>query len=402
MTVLAADGSATSPTMTQAPSLDFIDYGHARYPKVSLHEHLLWSLSTFQVLKLANENGQRVPSNRIMGDHFEFKDMADMFLAHDQIRPAITREAKDYGSALSHWLAFQANKGVIYCEFMFSTQPHANDPDFYARQIDEMAIAIEQAQARYGIQARGIINGIRHHGLDANHYMLDQVERNHGREASRFITGYGLSGDESLHPPEKFRGLFERAVDLGLQCTIHSGEVLGPDSIRQALQLPGVKRLGHGIRAVEDSELVEEIKQRGIVLEICPTSNMALLPQYRNPTRKGKQQYEDYTCHPMSELLKRGVKIVLGADDGPWFRTSISREYRRVAKAFNLSLERTLQFTENGIAAAFVDETTRAAIMETYYQQLKAYGDSCFELRRKMLTTSSEVADLLSRRRGSR
>jgi adenosine deaminase len=180
-----------------------------------------------------------------------------------------------------------------------------------------------------------------------------------------------------------FHDLFARAVDLGFQCTIHSGEVLGPDSIRKAMALPGVKRLGHGIRCVEDPELMAEIKQRGITLEICPTSNLALLWQYRNPGAASQHRYHDLSHHPLATLLPSGFKLALGADDGPWFRTSISREYRRVAISFGLSLMETLQFTQNGIEAAFVTDAERMALFNTYDQRLATYQAACNELLKK-------------------
>ncbi len=371
-----------------APELKFIHLPGIRLPLVSLHEHLLWSLSTTQVLSMANANGVFLPRKRIKGEYFEFDDMADMFKAHDQIRPAITKTPEDYKLALSDFLRFRAEKGVIYCEFMFSTQKH-EDPDFFAKQIDAMAEAIENAREEFGgIEARGILNGIRHHGQDANHFMLDQLGKNRQRDSSKFITGFGLSGDEANHPPENFTGLFQRATDMGLNCTIHSGEVLGPDSIRKAIALPGVKRLGHGIRAVEDVELMQEIKERGITLELCPGSNLRLLPQYKNPNAKPGSEHLDYSYHPARRLLDAGIKTVLGPDDGPWFETSISREYKRLARALNLDLEGVLQFTVNGIEAAFVDDDTRAGLWQTYRQRLGDYGVSCRRLQDTAMTAA--------------
>jgi len=381
MTAAAAASAATN--LSQGTALSFIDNDDARIPKVSLHEHLLWSLSPYAVLRAAAKNKREIPMDRIQGDFFKFKNMADMFLAHDQIRPAITASPNDYKDALADWLKFQSDKGVMYCEFMFSTQPHG-DPDFFAKQLDAMADAIEAAEALWGIKARGILNGIRHHGLDKNHFMLDEFEKHRNRPSARFITGYGLSGNECADfPPEIFHDLFARAVDLGLQCTIHSGEVLGPDSIRKAMALPGVKRLGHGIRSIEDPELMAEIKQRGITLEICPTSNLSLLRQYRNSAASPKHKFHDLSCHPLATLRHSGIQLALGADDGPWFRTSISREYRRVAISFGLSLLETLQFTQNGIAAAFVTETERMELFNTYDQRLKEYQADCNELLKK-------------------
>ena len=133
---------------------------------------------------------------------------------------------------------------------------------------------------------------------------------------------------------------------------MHAGEWRGPDSIRHALDLPGVTRLGHGFRALDDDALIKDMVARNITLELCPSSSVRL------------KLFKDYKDYPFRKLIDKGLKVTLNTDDPPYFSTSISREYRRIAEAHKCTVDEMLDITRNALNAAFIDVETRKRLMK--------------------------------------
>ena len=136
-----------------------------------------------------------------------------------------------------------------------------------------------------------------------------------------YVVGFNMAGDEENFPAGDYAEAFATVADAGLGCTVHAGEWAGPESVRAALELP-VTRIGHGVRSIEEPALVEELAERGIVLECCPTSNVVL------------DLFPSYEDHPLPRLKEAGVKITLGSDDPPYFGASIGGEYAVCAEHF--------------------------------------------------------------------
>ena len=142
----------------------------------------------------------------------------------------------------------------------------------------------------------------------------------------------------------------EIAHDAGLGITCHAGEWAGPESVRGALTLP-ITRIGHGVRAIEEPELVAELAERGIVLEVCPTSNVVL------------GAYADYGAHPFRALRDAGVRVTLGSDDPPYWQATIGGEYAVARREWGLTDAELRAITRTAVEAAFVDEATRTSLL---------------------------------------
>jgi adenosine deaminase len=161
-----------------------------------------------------------------------------------------------------------------------------------------------------------------------------------------------MAGDEENYPPAAYAEAFEIAAAAGLGCTVHAGEWAGPDSVRGGLGLP-VSRIGHGVRSIEDPALVEELAERGTVLEVCPTSNVVL------------GIYPTYEEHPLPRLRDAGVQVTLGSDDPPYFGATIGGEYALCAEHYDLDHEALRGITRTAIEAAFCEETLKQRLMQT-------------------------------------
>ncbi|TMV54828.1 adenosine deaminase, partial [Thioclava sp. BHET1] len=211
-----------------------------------------------------------------------------------------------------------------------------------------IAEAAAEAERADGITRRAIVTCIRHFGPEkARQTALCAAET-----MGDFLTGFGLAGDEKIGKPGDFAWSFDMAREAGLRLTAHAGEWGGPDSVRDALHDLRVERIGHGVRAIEDLALVDELAEQGIVLETCPGSNIAL------------GIYPGWRKHPISELRRRGVKVTISTDDPPFFHTTMTREEARLAEAFDWDEAEFRSIHRTAAEAAFCDPATRDRILK--------------------------------------
>jgi adenosine deaminase len=173
----------------------------------------------------------------------------------------------------------------------------------------------------------------------------------------RGVVALGLSGSESRFPSEPFREHFAAAAREGLHCVAHAGEHAGPASIRSVLDVCKAERIGHGVRAAEDPTLVEELRERRIPLEVCPSSNVCL------------GVVPDLAHHPFDRLLQAGCRVTVNSDDGPFFSTSLSEEYLRLQKTFGYSARELAGFARAALDAAFLPEDEHAALAVHFQEE---------------------------------
>ena len=148
-----------------------------------------------------------------------------------------------------------------------------------------------------------------------------------------------------------FAPAFNTASAAGLACTTHAGEILGPESVWDAINNLPVTRIGHGVRSIEDPNLMAELANRDIALEVCPGSNIAL------------SVYPDLASHPLNSILKAGISISLNADDAPFFATTVGSEYQSGAKDFGLDLEQLRDISRMAMQASFADADTKIRLL---------------------------------------
>jgi adenosine deaminase len=146
------------------------------------------------------------------------------------------------------------------------------------------------------------------------------------------------------------------AKEAGLQLTSHAGEWGGPDSVRDAIRDLGVARIGHGVRAIEDDALIDEILEKDVVLEVCPGSNVAL------------GVYASLKDHPIAKLRERGVKVTVSTDDPPFFHTTMRKEFGDLSEVFGWGASDFATLNQTALDAAFCDDVTRAALQKTLEQ----------------------------------
>jgi adenosine deaminase len=315
-------------------------------PKAELHVHLEGTAPPALVQRLAERKGQALPEG-LMGsdDRFAWTDFLH-FLTQYDLAASVMRTAEDYRDVTYEYLAACAREGCIYVE-LSASPGHADAVGLSdAEHYGGIAAGIDDARRDFGIEARIIALVVRNHGVES----AEAIARRHAEDRHPYVVGFGMGGDEAGFPPGPFAGAYEIAVAGGLGCTVHAGEWAGADSIWGALDLP-VTRISHGVRAVEDPALVDELAERGIVLEVCPTSNVAL------------QVFPDYERHPLRTLREAGVLVTLGSDDPPYFGCSIGGEYAVARERFGLEEEELVEITRTAVDASFADVALKRALL---------------------------------------
>lgn len=321
-------------------------------PKAEIHVHIGGAISPALVRRLAARNGiELAPSLFTAGDTFAWSDFTEFLKAFDAANECL-RKGVDYRDLTYDYLGACAKEGALYVEF-FASPDHAEGSGVsYDDHLQGLVEGIDRAERDFGIVGRITMICVRHLGPDKAVALARRMKAS----PHRHVVGFGMAGDERVFHPKDFAPAFRIAADLGLGCTAHAGEVVGPESVRDALDALPISRIGHGVRAIEDPKLVDQLARREIVLEVCPGSNLAL------------GVFADAAAHPLKRLIEAGCRVTLNSDDPPFFDTSIGREYERAARDFGLGRVDLLRATRNAIDASFADAATKAALRERLAQ----------------------------------
>lgn len=316
------------------------------YPKVELHLHFEGAAPPAFIRGLAKEKS--IDINKIFDEQggYAYEDF-DHFLKVYEAACTTLQSPEDFHRLTLAVLEESATHGVVYSETFLS-------PDFcgggdlvaWKEYLAAITEASEEAERTMGITLRGIITCIRHFGPErAKAAALCAAETK-----SEFLTGFGMAGAELMGQPKDFAYSFDMAREAGLFLTCHAGEWGGPEMVADTIRDLRVSRIGHGINAIKDLALVDQIAEQGIVLEVCPGSNVFL-----NAVPSWEQ-------HPIEKLRERGVKVTVSTDDPPFFQTTMTKEYEALAKTFQWNEDDFAELNKIALDAAFCSEETRKII----------------------------------------
>ena len=323
------------------------------YPLVELHRHLDGNLRLETVLDLGRRHGidlpawtteglrpyvqvtERVPS--LMAFIAKFGVLRKVVVDYDAVRRIVRENLED-----------AAREGIDSIELRFSPyfmgEEHGLDP---AAVVEAACDALEEARGRIPVRAKliGIIS--RHYGPETAWIETDAAIRCRDRG----VVALDLAGDEANFPGELFVDHFRKAREAGLRTIAHAGEAAGAASVRQAVLGLGAERIGHGIRCVEDPAVVDLLAERGIALEVCPTSNVHT------------STVASYAVHPLPALLRRGLAVTLNTDDPSISGIDLAHEYRIAMDELGLTEADLRRMQENALAAAFLTPEERTALL---------------------------------------
>jgi aminodeoxyfutalosine deaminase len=317
--------------------------GATPYPKIELHVHLEATVRPKTLLEIAQRNGFELPADTVEGlrDLYRFRDF-DHFIEVWILTTNALRTEDDFRRIVVDYAEEAARHGAVYIEGIFSPIERTWRGVQWEDIFEGYCSGAEQARELHGVEVRLTPDITR--GAEPE----DGVELvgHAARYRERGIVGVGLGGEEALNPPEKFVEAFRLVREEGLGAVPHAGEVVGPSSIWGALNALHADRVRHGIRAVEDPELMEELAARQIVLDVTPISNV------RTGVVKSLQE------HPLPELVSAGIPCTVSTDDPEMFDTDLTREY---AAAASLGIH-PRELYEAAVQGALCDEVTRAEL----------------------------------------
>jgi adenosine deaminase len=237
--------------------------------------------------------------------------------------------------------------GVIYAELRFAPYLHVDGGLRPEEVIGIVERATAEAIAATGIEARLILCTVRHFSREQSLHTAELAVEFRGS----LVTALDIAGDEAGFPLDAHEPAFRYAEERGLHRTAHAGEGAGADSVREALRRLRPARIGHGVRAAEDEQLVAHLRANRIHLEVCPSSNIRTA------------MYETYADHPVDRLFRDGIHLSISTDARTVTDVSLMREHERLRAAFGWTDSELRRCNRNALEAAFVDEDTRARLL---------------------------------------
>ena len=336
-------------------------------PKVDLHRHLEGSLRLSTLVEIAREHGVDLPSYNIedLRPYVQItNDPADFhrFLEKFRLLRRFYKTPEAVARVAYEAVADAAEDHVAYLELRFNPAALARTQGFSYEEVTDWVIdAVDQAQKAYAITVRLIATVVRHEGVpNAEHIAQVAIARQ-----NRGLVGLDLAGDEINYDARPFAPVFLQAHEAGLGITIHAGEAGGAENVRQAVLDMGAKRIGHGVRSIENSDVIKLLRDRNITLEVCPTSNLQTGVMH------------NFSQHPLRDLYMLGVSVTINTDDPSVSDTTLTDEYLVALMAMGIRMNHLRRMNLNALRAAFLSEGVRSgleqAVMAEFDRRMERY-----------------------------
>ncbi|HEV2288485.1 MAG TPA: adenosine deaminase [Candidatus Acidoferrales bacterium] len=333
-----------------------------RLPKAELHLHLEGCLSPELVVKLAEGHGEKLNRQEV-AERYSIKSFP-AFLELFKWATTYLRTPRDY-ARLAEAVALDLRaQNCLYAEITLSVgvmllrnqDAEAN----FATILDALAKSPDTSR----VQIRWIFDAVRQFGPEK----AMQVARLAAQMKSQGVVAFGLGGDEESLPAADFRGVYDYAAAAGLHCLAHAGEMGGPQSVRDAIEIFRAERIGHGIATIRDEALMDLLIERQIPLEICSESNLrtgALAKLLGSPSAR----LED---HPLRQFVARGVPVTLSTDDPAMFHTTLGDTYTLAVEKMGLNVAQLVSIAEAAFHHAFLPPREKQVLLDRFHTEARS------------------------------
>lgn len=320
--------------------------------KIVLHLHLDGSIDIDDAYKWAKEDGIKITKKDIIKELqvdeqcHSLNDYLEKFTLPCQLLQTCARlEESSY-----HLFKKLSKLNVLYAEVRFAPNKHLER----GLNLDDVVISVvngmNKASVETGIMGGIILSLMRGDSKESNFEVINIAKKYLGKG----VVAIDLAGAEALYPTRDYLDLFKYAKSLEIPFTVHAGEADGVESIKAALSM-GTKRIGHGVRVIDDKDLQQKLIDDDILLEICVTSN------YQTEAIKGK--------HPIEKLYKSGIKISINTDNDTVSNVDINKEYINILNNTNMKEEDLIKCNKDSISFIFADESTKEKLWKIYEKE---------------------------------
>ncbi len=329
-------------------------------PKAELHLHLEGTITPETLVELSARHDAQPLTLEQARELYVYEDFVHFLMAFKAVSERL-QTPEDFALITHHMIRDLARQGVVHAEayisfgILYKFKPQLT--------IESVMEAIEGAriagEREFGVSLLWIIDAVRHFGVEDAARVFRTAAELQPKYPS--IIGIGIGGDEARGPAVDFRELYEEAKAAGLRLTVHAGEstgpIDGPASIWAALNI-GAERIGHGLAAQHDAELLEVLAERQIPIELNVTSNIRT------------SCCATYDDHPVREYFEAGLMVTLNSDDPPMFGSDLLNEYILVQDKFQFSLDEMREFAANSVEASFLPPTRKLKLLH----EIETYG----------------------------
>ncbi|WP_341394958.1 adenosine deaminase [Arthrobacter sp. G119Y2] len=320
----------------------------AQLPCAELHLHIEGTLEPELIFELAARNGITLPYADLaeLRARYEFTDLQsflDLYYANMEV----LRTEADFADMTRAYLRRAAAAGVRHVEMMVDPQAHLLRGVPLSTCINGVAGALAGSLEEFGVSSELIAAFLRDRPVEEAEDVLRQL-----LALNAPIVGIGLDSAELGNPPEGFIELYRMAREAGLKCVAHAGEEGPSHYIEQALDLLLVDRIDHGVRCLDDSELVDRLVRDRIPLTICPFSNVRL------------RSVDTLADHPLPQMLARGLNVSVNSDDPAYFGGYVDDNFQLLQSTFDLSVDQLQELAVNSVEASFAPPARRAELLD--------------------------------------
>ncbi len=328
-------------------------------PKAELHLHLEGTTSPETLWELSRRNGVALPAQSLdeLRALYVFEDFGKFVRLWLAMCACLKTDA-DYVHMVEGYAEDCRRQNIRYVEAHFTPYNHERFGIGGRPALEVVTDALLRAEGNGGPTTRLILDIPSEAGAEASEFTARLLEE----AANPLVVAIGLGGPEEGWPRRDFREAFARARAAGYDAVAHAGETAGAHHVREAVEELKVRRVQHGVRAVEDDAVVALLAERGICCDVALTSNTFLTV------------YRDLAAHPLPKLLAAGVPVTLSTDDPPFFNTDLVREYERAHAELGLTLEQLWQIDLNGLRHALVDAPRRRQLLQEFETEGRALG----------------------------
>jgi len=323
-----------------------------RLPKAELHLHIDGTMQAHRLLALAEKNEVRLPYATVEEVEAAYQfDNLQSFLDLYYLGASVLLEEDDFYHLMMDYLLMCKQQNIVHAEIMVEPQTYQPNGVAFATMMAGFNRAMAEAQASWGQSTLLILSFLRH---------LSEAEALHTlHEAEPFkeqFIAVGLASSELGNPPQKFARLFAQARNQGYRTVAHAGEEGPPSYIWQSLDVLQTERVDHGVRCIEDADLVQRLISSQTALTVCPLSNVKL------------RVFDELRQHNLLELLEQGLCVTVNSDDPAYFGGYLNENLCALVDSLSMTQAQAMKLIENSFNASFMDEFNKQRCLELLKQ----------------------------------